>query len=416
MAPLRILICGGGPAGLSLASWLTRLRHNITVVERFPRLREEGQQIDLRGQGVKVMKMMGIENELRAKVVDEDGMLFVDTTGKSQAFIAANKTGKGAQTGTSEWEILRGDLCRVIYDPIKDKVKSLFGIHVTNFQQDESGVQVQFSDGTEDAFDLVVGADGQTSRTRRILLGSDAPDPFHSFGIYSCYFNAPQKEGDRNVGTLCHIPGRRLMVTRKNNPHTIQCYFGSMMNGDKFQHALKQGPAEQKAVFAETFQGTGWESQRLIDGLSTTKEFYAHEIGQVRLDRWSKGRVALLGDAAFGPSTITGMGTSSALVGAYVLAGEISKHCKDGPDGIPAALDAYESRFRPFMDKVQDVSGLYISMMFPNRLWHIRIAYFVTWLMTSLRVDRLLTRFMSDDVKGWDIPEYPDLRPEHTLP
>src|SRR5689334_4921972 len=141
MAPLRVLICGGGIAGPSLAFWLSKFDYDVTIVERFPSLRAGGQQIDLRGQGVQVMKKMGIEQAVRSRVVDEEGIQFVDTAGRRKAFIEANKSGKGKQSATSEFEIMRGDLCHILYDIVKDKVKWVFGVYVTSFQQDEDKVE-----------------------------------------------------------------------------------------------------------------------------------------------------------------------------------------------------------------------------------------------------------------------------------
>ncbi|KAH8682865.1 hypothetical protein BGZ60DRAFT_511954 [Tricladium varicosporioides] len=415
MAPLKVLICGGGIAGPSLAFWLSKLDYDITIVERFPSIRAGGQQIDLRGQGVQVMKKMGIEQAVRSKVVDEEGIQFVDATGRRKAFIEANKSGKGKQSATSEFEIMRGDLCHILHDLVKDKVKYVFNVYVTSFQQNEDKVKVQFSDSTAGVFDLVVGADGQSSRTRRMLLEPDTPDPFRSFGVYSSYFTIPHQAGDLNMGTMYYPGGRRLIFTRRNNPHTLQGYlqFATTSNDETMNQALKKSVSEQKELFAEIFQGSGWQSNRLIEGLRSSDNFYAHIVGQVRMDSWSRGRVILLGDAAWGPSPLSGMGTSSALVGSYVLAGEITKHITGGSsDNIRVALGAWETSFRPFIDKVQNVSPWFISCMYPESQLTIRILHFIVWFITTLRLDKLLSNLSSDDVPGWDLPEYPELSAE----
>ena len=418
MTPLKVLICGGGIAGPSLAFWLSKLNYDITIMERSPGIRANGQQIDLRGQGVQVMKKMGIEQAVRAKVVDEQGIQYVDAEGKRTAFIAANKSGKGRQSVTSEFEIMRGDLCHILYDLVKDNkmVKCVFGVYVIGFQQEGDEVKVQFSDSTEGTFDLVVGADGQSSRTRRMLLGPETPDPFRSFGVYSSYFTIPQEPGDAKIGTMYNIPGRRFIFTRRDNPRTLQgcLQFATTTTrpNEKMEQALKKDVAEQKEAFAEAFQGSGWQSERVIEGMRRSDDFYAHIVGQVRLDSWSRGRVILLGDAAWSPSPLSGMGTSSALVGSYVLAGEIAKHSNResiSSGDLRAALDAWEARFRPFVDKVQDVSPWFITCMYPETQLAIRILHFVVWFLTTLRVDKLLSSLSSDDVQGWDLPEHPEL-------
>jgi 2-polyprenyl-6-methoxyphenol hydroxylase-like FAD-dependent oxidoreductase len=167
MAPLKVLICGGGCGGPALAYWLTRSGHQVTVVERFPALRATGAQIDLRAQGIEVVKRMGLLNAIRSKVVDEEGISFVDSQNRTKATIMANKSGKGAQSFTSEYEIMRGDLVRILYDATKDNVDYIFGITVERFEQYDDRVEVHFSDGQTGTYDLLVGADGQGSRIRK---------------------------------------------------------------------------------------------------------------------------------------------------------------------------------------------------------------------------------------------------------
>jgi 2-polyprenyl-6-methoxyphenol hydroxylase-like FAD-dependent oxidoreductase len=358
------------------------------------------------------MKKMGIEQAVRAKVVDEAGVQVVNRAGTRIAFIEANKSGKGKQGPTSEFEIMRGDLSRILYDRTKDKVKYVFGIYVTSLQQEDESVKVRFSNAKEDQFDLVVGADGLNSRTRRMALEPDAPDPFQPLGVYTSYFTIPmaQQEGNVNMATMYHAPGRRVLLTRRDNPHSMQVYLTSMSNGDRLEQALKGDVSEQKEAWAETFRGAGWQSSRLLEGMRTSDDFYALVNGQVKMDSWSRGRVVLLGDSAFCPSSISGMGTSAALVGAYVLAGEIAKHCQDASkDGLLAALAAYDDRLRPFIEKVQHVSPRFLRAAHPETQWGIWVLHSVVWVITALRLDKLISRYVSDDIGGWDLPEYPEL-------
>ena len=303
MAPLKILICGCGIAGPALAFWLTKLESNfeITIVERFPTLRAGGQQIDIRGHGVTVMKMMGIEAAVRAEVVvDEPGMQFVNSAGQRMAFLEANKTGKGKQTQVSEFEIMRGDLCRILYDLIEGKVKVIFGTFATSLTQDDRGVMVQFSNGTESVFDLVVGADGQSSRTRRMVFGQDTADTVLSLGAYAAFYNAPKRRDDLPVPTIYHAPQKRMLAVRPNSLHAVQVAFlvvPSPCDTEKLAAAISKGVPKQIETFAEIFKGSGWQSDRLIQGMRDSDDLYAQEICQIRLNSWFRGRVALLGDA-----------------------------------------------------------------------------------------------------------------------
>jgi 2-polyprenyl-6-methoxyphenol hydroxylase-like FAD-dependent oxidoreductase len=413
MAPLKILICGCGIAGPALAFWLTKLesQFDITIIERFPTLRAGGQQIDIRGQGVTVMKLMGIEAAVRSKVVDEPGMQFVNSAGQRMAYLEANKTGKGKQTQISEFEIMRGDLCQILYNLIDGKVKVVFGTFAASLSQSDDGVTVQFSDGTESVFDLVVGADGQSSRTRRMIFGQDTADTVLSLGAYAAFYNTPKRPDDLPMPTIYHAPKKRMLAVRPNNLHAVQVAFlvvPSPSYSERLAAALNKGVTEQKEAFAEIFKGSGWQSDRLIQRMRDSDNLYAQEICQIRLDSWFRGRIVLLGDAGYCPSPLTGRGTSTALVGAYVLAGELAITCKQGSiEEIGIALRAYETKFRLFVDNVQSItSPAEVQKRFPETQWGIWFLHMATWLVSVIGLDKLINRFSSDDVKGWDMPEY----------
>jgi 2-polyprenyl-6-methoxyphenol hydroxylase-like FAD-dependent oxidoreductase len=215
---------------------------------------------------------------------------------------------------------------------------------------------------------------------------------------------------------MYNIPGRRFTFTRRDNPSTVQGYLQfattTTRPNEKMEQALKRDVAEQKEAFAGAFQGSGWQSECVAEGMRRSDDFYAHVVGQVRLDSWSRERVILLSDAAWSPSSLGGMGTSSALVGSCVLAGEIAKHSNResiSSDGLRAALEAWETRFRPFVDKVRDVSPWFVVCMYPETQLAIRVLHLVVWFITPLRVDTLLSSLSSDDVQGWDLSEYSEL-------
>ncbi|KAL6411010.1 Aromatic-ring hydroxylase-like [Ilyonectria robusta] len=419
MAPLKVLVCGGGISGPAIAFWLSKLGHDVTVVERFPSLRATGQQLDLRGPGIQVMKRMGLEEIFRSKGVSEKGMQFVDDYGKRKAFFPVNQSGKGLQSFTTDFEIMRGDLCRILYSVTEDRVKYIFGVYLDGFEQDEDSdsVRVKFSDGKEDQFDLLIGADGQGSRTRRMMLGPNGPDPFHSLGISIAYFTIPREEGDDYMSTLYNIPGKRFVFTRRHAPDTIQAYLGYANVSDELEKVRKRDIKEQKRVWAKLFDDGAWKTPRIIREMqneTTAKDFYSQEVGQVKLDSWSRGRVVLVGDAAYCPSPATGMGTTSGLVGAYVLAGEIAKHC--GPSGssnslenpLSTALKAYDDRFRPFMDQVHTLGPGMPGRAIPETRWGIYVMHLVLWLSTLLGIDAVAQWFLREQ-NVWDLPDYAEL-------
>jgi 2-polyprenyl-6-methoxyphenol hydroxylase-like FAD-dependent oxidoreductase len=184
-----------------------------------------GAQIDLRAQGIEAVKRMGLLDAIRGKLVDEAGVSFVDSQGKTKATIMANKSGKGAQSLTSEYEIMRGDLVRILYGATKDNVEYVFGKTVERFEQDEKQVVAHFSDGSSDTFDLLVGADGQGSRIRKAILPPDSPDPYRPLGIDMAYFFIPRTETDNNIRKTYHSPGGRMIVRRSHSPTETQVSF-----------------------------------------------------------------------------------------------------------------------------------------------------------------------------------------------
>ncbi|OJD34084.1 fad binding domain protein [Diplodia corticola] len=424
MAQLKILISGGGIAGNALAFWLANLGHDITIVERFPSLRATGLQVDLRGHGIEVMRRMGLEEAFRSRSAPEQGLQIVDGSGRRWAYFPANKSGKGLQGFTTDFEIMRGDLCRLLSDAIGGRAKYIFGTSIESFEEKNRCVEVRFADGTTDGFDLVIGADGQGSRTRKMMLGSDTADGFLPFGdVYVAYFTIPRpmREGDDYIATSYMAPGGRAVFVRRHSPHAIQAYLFSKTKSDKLKNIRRGDAKEEKAAFAEIFKGAGWRTEEIVKALDDVDDFYCERMGVVKLDFWSRGGVALVGDAAYCPSANTGMGTSSAMVGAYILAGEIGRHCGrfdgvdaggrgGGKDGLAAALEAYERKFRPFMDQVQ--KGLPkkdgVWDMLSSTSFGVVVINFFLWAAALLKIN-IFGWILREDVKGWDLPDYKEL-------
>lgn len=405
MHSLRVLICGGGCAGPALAYWLSRCGHKVVVVERFPSLRASGAQIDLRAQGIEVVKRMGLLDVVRSKLVDEVGFSFVDAQGKAKATVMANKSGKGAQSLTSEFEIMRGDLVRLLYDATNDRVQYIFGKQVEYFEQDDEQVMVHFSDGSSDSFDLLVGADGQGSRIRQAILPSTITDPYRHLDVHIAYYFVPRTEDDTDIGQIYFSPGGRMVTRRSHNQHQTQVYF-MLRDESKELRSLPRAPLEQQKEFWSTrFAGIGWQAPRFLEGMKTTENFYSQEAVQVRIDSWHKGRVVLVGDAAHCASPFSGIGTTGSFVGAYVLAGEINRHSDD----LPQAFANYEEKLRPFVNELQKVSTTFLRLFMPKTHWAIWIIHFFLGLLCFLRVPELLSRFSSEEQGGWKLPDYPEL-------
>ncbi|MFJ9542947.1 FAD-dependent monooxygenase [Streptomyces sp. NPDC101225] len=402
--PLRVLVAGGGIAGQALAFWLTRGNHRVTVAERFPALRAAGAQVDLRGQGIEAIERMGLLDAVRGKLVDEAGVAFVDARGRAKATIMANTSGRGRQSLTSEYEIMRGDLVRILHDASKDDIEYVFGVSVDGFEQDQQKVVAHFSDGSSGEFDLLVGADGQGSRIRRAILPADF-DPYWRVGIHMAYWFVPRIASDSNIRDTYMVPGGRQIMRRSHNPTETQVYF-VMREESEEASAIHREPVErQREFWAGRFRDAGWQTERFIGGMWTSPFFYSQEIVQVRTDTWSKGRVVLAGDAAHCASPYSGMGTSGGLVGAYVLAGEINRH----PGDLPTALANYDRVLRPFVDEIQgEVNPRLLRLGMPMTQRAIDAFQAATALACFLHVPDLAARFSAEDRGGsWELPENP---------
>ncbi|WP_226350527.1 FAD-dependent monooxygenase [Pseudonocardia sp. ICBG601] len=403
--PLRVLICGGGIAGQALAYWLGQGRHRVTVVERFPALRATGAQVDLRGQGIDAIRSMGVLDVVREELVDEPGVAFVNSRGEPRATIMANASGRGRQTLTSEYEIMRGDLVRILHDLAKDDAEYVFGTGLDRVEQDDEKVTAHFSDGTTGEYDVLIGADGQGSRVRRAALPAGAAEPYWQVGIHMAYWFIPRTGSDSNIRDTYMVPGGRQIMRRSHNPEQTQVYF-VLREKSAEASAIHRSPIEdQKRFWANRFRDAGWQVDRFIDGMRDAPFFYSQEVVQVRTDTWSNGRVVLAGDAAHCASPYSGMGVSAGLVGAYVLAGELNRH----PDDLTTAFANYDATLRPFIDEVQaSVKPALLKLGMPKSRAAITAFQAATAVATTLRIPELVARFSSEDRGGdWRLPPSP---------
>jgi 2-polyprenyl-6-methoxyphenol hydroxylase-like FAD-dependent oxidoreductase len=353
-----ILISGASIAGPALAYWLRKRGFNPTVVERAPAPRPGGQAVDLRGAGRTVVERMGLMGQIRAVVLEQHGIAFVDASGRAKARMPADAF--GGEGIVSEIEVLRGDLGQVLYEATAADTEYLFDDTITALDQDDTGVSVTFENAAPRRFALVVGADGLHSTVRGLAFGPES-DCVRPLNCYTAWFTAPA-DFDLGGWFLMHnAPGGRVASAR---PGRLP---GEVKAGLSFRSAPlrydRRDLAAQGELVARAFTGVGWEAPRLLAAMRTAPDFAFDSMGQVRLDRWSAGRAALLGDAGYCPTPLTGLGTSLALVGAYVLAGELERSQGDHI----AAFGRYEEVMRPYVARGQEFPPGGVSGYAPNR-------------------------------------------------
>ncbi|MEV7770339.1 FAD-dependent monooxygenase [Kitasatospora sp. NPDC086791] len=335
-----VLVSGGGIAGTALAYWLERYGFRVTVVERAPALRGGGQAVDIRGNALEVVERMGLSEEVRARRTGLRGMSVVDAAGRELSR-STEWTATGGPVGGPDVEILRDELADLIAGASGPGIEYRFDDSIDTLVQYADGVQVRFRSGTERSFDLVVGADGLHSNTRRLVFGPEA-DYLHPVGTYIAGWSAPNHLGlDRwevvhqaAAGWTC------LAMTVRDN--TELRVFVGFRSDEPLDRMLPRDRGEQRRLVAERCAHLGWEMPRFLRAMAETEAFHYDVVAQIRMDRWSHGRVVLLGDAGYCCSPFTGQGTSVALTAAYVLAGEL--HAADGDHRT--AYPAYERRLR----------------------------------------------------------------------
>jgi len=356
MSKPRILISGASVAGPALAYWLVRAGCRVTVVERAPSLRSAGQGLDVRDAARDVVKRMGIFDRLRDKSSHEEGLEFVDGNNHCFTRFGVDESGKG-ESFTCDIEILRGELAGILFDVTKDDVSYIFGDMVESLEESGKDVRVNFANGTPSAaFDLVVAADGIGSKIRGLAFGNGYSH-VKSLNSYVTYFSIPRSDTDTMWSRAHWVKGGRVMVLRPDNVGLtrafliLTAYEKSDERLARFEKASREGIPAQKALVQDLFQDADWETSRILKGMHESEDFYMQHVAQVRLNRWSSGRVTVVGDAGYAPSPFAGMGTSLAFIGAYVLAGEISRQ----PHNIPAALESYERVLRPYIEGVQNL-------------------------------------------------------------
>jgi 2-polyprenyl-6-methoxyphenol hydroxylase-like FAD-dependent oxidoreductase len=358
----KVLISGASIAGPALAYWLSRYGFACTVVERAPALREGGYAVDFRGASVEVLVRMGLLEAVKEAQTHMGTVSLVDRANRRLADLPAGLT-------TGQVEIMRGDLTRILYEATRNDVEYIFDESIAGISETEEGVDVSFKNGRPRTFDLVVGADGLHSNVRALAFGDESQFLRH-LGHYVSIFTMPNYMKLDHAGRFYGLPGRVVGVfsARHNSEATASFYFSSpALEYDRYD------VGQQKRIVAERFKDVDWEVPRLLGAMKDAPDFYFDSISQIRMERWSKGRIVLLGDAGYCGSPLSGMGTGMAMVGAYVLAGEL----KDTGGDYGAAFARYEDGMRSYVEGCQKLAEGASD-------WFIPKTRFRSWLLVQM--------------------------------
>ncbi|MGB9028875.1 MAG: FAD-dependent monooxygenase [Acidobacteriaceae bacterium] len=350
-----ILISGASIAGPALAFWLRRYGFEPTVVERAPALRPGGYAVDFRGASMRALERMGLLEEVRRRQTRIGAITIVDRDNRKVASMPDGFT-------SGELEILRGDLAKVFHEATRATTEYIFGDSIEALEQGESGVEVWFESGNRRRFDLVVGADGLHSRVRSVAFGDESAF-VHYLGYHVSIFTIPNYLNLHHSGVYYGTLGKKVGIFSGGDSREAKAsfFFATKPLG-------RRETEQQKAILREHFEREGWESPRLMELMKTAPDFYFDSVSQVKMDRWSAGRAILVGDAAWCASPLSGMGTGMAVVGAYVLAGELAE--ADGDYAV--AFASYERLMREFVRRCQGIADGGTDWFVPRtrfRLW-----------------------------------------------
>src|SRR5258708_23327751 len=344
-----ILISGASIAAPTLASWHKRYACIPSVIERAPELRAGGYPVDVRFEAVQVAKLMGIWPRLQQEQTTLGEMSFVNE--RSQRISRVKLQALPQALGVDVVEIMRGDLARALYELTKDEVEYRFGDSIQELRQDEAGVDVTFERGGSSRFDLLVGADGLHSIVRTLVLGDEA-----HFERY-CGYKVGVFTTDNYLGLgeasiqMYGVPGKLVAVRSTRGNQTLAAFF--LFKQPTQLRYDYHDVAQHKQLLAEVFAGEGWEVPRLLEKMQTAPDLDFDAVSQIRMERGSHGRPVLLGGAGDCPALLTGQGSTLAMMGAYILAGEL----KVALGNHKLAFAQYEQAFMPVVTQEQKKAG-----------------------------------------------------------
>lgn len=383
----NILISGAGIAGTALAFWLKKYGFNPTIIEIAPKLREGGYAIDFMGAGYDVALKMGIADELKKVDIDFSKLKLVDKDDREIGSMNYQKV-KNLMDGRA-MTLLRSGLAKTIYHSLNNEIEIIFDNTIEQIEQDENKVIVNFKNGNSRNFDLVIGADGLHSIVRKLIFGEE-----NKFEKYLGYFTSSYTINNYSIGnnafSMYNYPYKQVAIYSNNKNQTTTFFIFNSSEKLKYNH---HDTEKQKQILRQEFENGGWKCPELLSALDKTNDFYFDSVSQIKMDKWSKGRVTLVGDAGYCPSLLSGKGSTLAMVGAYILAGEL----KEANGNYQQAFEEYEKQFKPFMEKKQKLAQSFAKSFVPKSYFGIRLRNLAFKLMSISIFSKLFINQFKDN-------------------
>ena len=389
---MRVAINGIGVGGPTLAYWLRRYGHDPVLFEKAPALRSEGYLIDFWGLGYAIAERMGLLPTLHQSCYLMEQLRMVDAAGRDDATLDLAPMREMLQGRFIS--LARADLAKALFEAC-GSVPAHFGVSVTAIDQDHDEVLATLSDGRQERFDLVVGADGLHSRVRELVFGPEARFE-KSLGCYVAAFRIRGYPRRDELSYVSHtVPKRQVARVALRNDETLALL---VCRAELIDGGFPRVPP--KEALRRAFGEMRWEVPEILDAMDRSDDFYFDRVSQIHLARWSSGRVGLLGDAAACASLLAGEGTGLAMLEAYVLAGEL--HRADGD--FARAFESYDARLRSFITAKQKAALGFRGFFAPQTALALKAR---NALVNALSIGFLAKRFLATQLRDdFELPEY----------
>ncbi|PSL29126.1 FAD-dependent monooxygenase [Chitinophaga ginsengisoli] len=335
----RIIISGGGIAGLTAAKLLHNMGHEIIVIDKSKQFNKSGFLVSLKSFGVEIMDEIGLKHHLIAESTPSEFMHWLDANGGMIRNISYKEVNKNTSQSIL---ITRGGLHNVLYEDIRDKVEILFKTTIDHLEQDGGKVHVKLSNGITAVADMVIVSEGLRSLTRSKYFPESQLEDFNLLYMGGRLMG---KHSD-NIGTVSIYLDVNKMLSIypiSSNEVAVQCYIYTTDELAKVHSNIKE-------ILKDNFKSYNAEVRQLIDGITESGQPFVDKMGMVHAPDLFNGNVVLLGDAGYCPTALSGMGASLSIYGAKALAHFLSQSSND----ISTSLVNYDKLMKPIIKKFQE--------------------------------------------------------------
>ncbi|MCB1292097.1 FAD-binding domain [Mycolicibacterium sp.] len=391
---MRIAISGAGVAGSALAYWLQRTGHTTTLIEQAPAFRAGGYMIDFWGVGYQVAKRMGIEDRIRDAGYQVRCVRSVGPGGEVKADLRTDAIRRAI--GEDFTSLPRGDLAAAVFDSVDGDCETLFGESIVAVEQRSDGVRLSLANSASRDFDLLIGADGLHSNVRGLTFGPESEfEQYLGCKVAACVVDGYRPRDELTYVTY-NVPGRQVARFALRGDRTMFLFVHRAERADTGVPAIEE--------LRDQFGAAGWECAQILDALGDGEGLYFDVVSQIRMNRWSRGRVLLIGDAAGCISLLGGEGTGLAMTEAYVLAGELMRAGGDHPGGDHRrAFERYERRLHPFIESKQAAAVRFIGFFAARTR---RGLWFRNAAMRAMNFAPLTRVFAGEFRDDFELPDY----------